>query len=53
MALVDVLNTRQELIMPSTATTNEAKHFGMSMMNAALNGRATELIDLAKVNLTR
>jgi pyruvate dehydrogenase (quinone) len=28
-------------------------HFGMYMMKAVLDGRATQLIDLAKVNLSR
>jgi pyruvate dehydrogenase (quinone) len=39
--------------MPPTTTIDEAKHFGMFMMKAVLDGRAAELIDLAKVNLTR
>jgi pyruvate dehydrogenase (quinone) len=52
-ALVDVVSARQELIMPPTTTLDEARHFGMFMMKAVLDGRAVELIDLAKVNLTR
>jgi len=52
-ALVDVVSARQELIMPPTKTFDEAKNFGMFMMKAVLDGRAGELIDLAKVNLTR
>jgi pyruvate dehydrogenase (quinone) len=52
-ALVDVVSARQELIMPPTTTIDEARHFGMFMMKAVLDGRAGELIDLAKVNLTR
>jgi pyruvate dehydrogenase (quinone) len=52
-ALVDVVSARQELVMPPTTTFDEARHFGMFMLKAVLDGRATELIDLAKVNLTR
>ena len=52
-ALVDVVSARQELIMPPTTTIHEARHFGMFMMKAVLDGRAGELIDLAKVNLKR
>jgi pyruvate dehydrogenase (quinone) len=47
------VSARQELIMPPTTTIDEARHFGMFMMKAVLDGRAGELIDLAKVNLTR
>ena len=52
-ALVDVVSARQELAMPPKTTAGEAYHFGMFMMKAVLDGRARELIDLAKVNLTR
>ena len=52
-ALVDVVSARQELAMPPKTTLDQAYHFGMFMMKAVLDGRATELIDLAKVNLTR
>ena len=51
--LVDVVSARQELAMPPKTTLDQAYHFGMFMMKAVLDGRATELIDLAKVNLTR
>jgi pyruvate dehydrogenase (quinone) len=50
-ALVDVVSARQELIMPPTTTLDEATKFGLFMMKAVLDGRARELIDLAKVNL--
>ncbi len=50
-AVKDVLSARQELIMPPTTTLDEATKFGMFMMKAVLDGRARELIDLAKVNL--
>jgi len=51
--LVDVLSARQELAMPPKATLEQAYHFGMFTMKAVLDGRAAELIDLAKVNLLR
>jgi pyruvate dehydrogenase (quinone) len=52
-ALVDVVSARQELAMPPKATTDQAYHFGMFMMKAVLDGRASQLVDLAKVNLLR
>jgi pyruvate dehydrogenase (quinone) len=52
-ALVDVVSARQELIMPPKTTMDEAKKFGIFMMRAILDGRASQLVDLAKVNLTR
>ena len=51
--LVDVVSARQELIMPPATTLDEASKFGLFMLKAVLDGRATELIDLAKVNLLR
>jgi pyruvate dehydrogenase (quinone) len=51
--LVDVVSARQELAMPPKTTLDQAYHFGMFTMKAVLDGRAAELIDLAKVNLTR
>ena len=51
--LVDVVSARQELAMPPKTTLDQAYHFGMFMMKAVLDGRATQLIDLAKVNLVR
>jgi pyruvate dehydrogenase (quinone) len=51
--LVDVVSARQELIMPPKTTIEEAYHFGMFTIKAVLDGRMGELIDLAKVNLTR
>ena len=52
-ALLDVVSARQELVMPPTTTLDEAHKFGVFMLKAVLDGRAKELIDLAKVNLTR
>src|SRR6201996_7054937 len=51
--LVDVVSARQELAMPPRTTLDQTYHFGMYMMKAVLDGRATQLIDLAKVNLSR
>jgi len=51
--LVDVVSARQELAMPPRTTLDQAYHFGMYMMKAVLDGRATTLVDLAKVNLSR
>ena len=52
-ALLDVVTARQELVMPPATTFDEAHKFGVFMLKAVLDGRAKELIDLAKVNLTR
>jgi pyruvate dehydrogenase (quinone) len=52
-ALLDVVSARQELVMPPATTFGEAHKFGMFMLKAVLDGRASQLIDLAKVNLKR
>ena len=52
-AIVDVVSARQELSMPPKTTSTQAYHFGMFLMKAVLDGRAGELIDLAKVNFVR
>jgi pyruvate dehydrogenase (quinone) len=39
--------------MPPKTTLGQAYHFRMFMMKAVLDGRATELVDLAKANLSR
>jgi pyruvate dehydrogenase (quinone) len=51
-ALVDVMSARQELAMPPKTTLDQAYHFGMFTMRAVLDGRAKELIDLTKTNLS-
>ncbi len=51
--LVDVVSARQELAMPPKTTLEEAHHFGMFLMKAVLDGRGSQLIDLAKTNLSR
>src|ERR1700677_1179330 len=52
-ALLDVVSARQELVMPPATAFDQAHKFGLFMLKAVLDGRAGELIDLAKVNLTR
>ena len=52
-ALVEVVVSRQELSMPPTITYEEAKGFSLFMLQAVLNGRGDEIIDLARVNLLR
>ncbi len=52
-ALVDVVTARQELAMPPTTAFEEAKGFGLWVLKAVMDGRGTELIDLAKTNLLR
>jgi pyruvate dehydrogenase (quinone) len=52
-ALLDVVSVRQELVMPPSTSLDEAHKFGTFMMKAILDGRAGELVDLAKTNLLR
>jgi pyruvate dehydrogenase (quinone) len=50
-ALVDVVSARQELAMPPKATLDQAFNFSLFMAKAVMDGRATQLIDLARTNL--
>jgi pyruvate dehydrogenase (quinone) len=52
-ALVDVVVNQQELSMPPTIKLEQATGFGLYIMKAVMNGRADEVIDLAKTNLFR
>jgi pyruvate dehydrogenase (quinone) len=52
-ALVDVVSARQELIIPPKTSLGNVRDFGLFMLKAVMDGRAREVIDLAKVNLTR
>ncbi|WP_448101736.1 ubiquinone-dependent pyruvate dehydrogenase [Luteibacter jiangsuensis] len=52
-ALLDVVTARQELVIPPVKNFDESYKFGMFMLKAVLDGRAAELVDLAKVNLLR
>ena len=52
-ALVDVVSARQELVLPPTTSFTNVREFGLFMIKAVMDGRARDVIDLAKVNLTR
>jgi pyruvate dehydrogenase (quinone) len=52
-ALVEVPVSRQELSMPPTITFDQARGFSLFALKVVLNGRADEIVDLAKVNLLR
>jgi len=51
--LVDAVVNRSELVMPPSVTLEMAKGFTLFMVKAVMNGRADEVIDLAKTNLWR
>jgi pyruvate dehydrogenase (quinone) len=51
--LVDAVVNRTELAMPPAVTVEMAKSFTLYMVKAVLNGRADEVIDLARANLWR
>jgi pyruvate dehydrogenase (quinone) len=50
-ALLDVKVQRQELSMPPTITVEQARGFGLYLLQAVLNDRGDEVLDLAKTNL--
>jgi pyruvate dehydrogenase (quinone) len=50
-ALIEAIVSRQELSMPPTITVDQIKGFSLFMIKAVLDGRGSEIIDLAKVNL--
>jgi pyruvate dehydrogenase (quinone) len=50
-ALLDVVSARQELAMPPKTTFEQATSFGLFALRAVMDGRATQLIDLARTNL--
>ncbi len=50
-ALLDVVSARQELVMPPKATLEQATSFGLFTLKAVMDGRAAQLIDLARTNL--
>ncbi|MGA3045890.1 MAG: ubiquinone-dependent pyruvate dehydrogenase [Terracidiphilus sp.] len=52
-ALIEAIVSRQELSMPPTITVNQIKGFSLFMIKAVLDGRGSEIVDLAKVNLRR
>jgi pyruvate dehydrogenase (quinone) len=51
--LVDAVVNRQELAIPPKVTTEMAKGFTLYMVKAVMNGRADEVLDLARTNLWR
>ncbi|MDB5415632.1 MAG: pyruvate oxidase [Rubritepida sp.] len=52
-ALVDVVSARQELAIPPKTSFGQMGDFGLFMIKAVMDGRASQLVDLAKVNLRR
>jgi pyruvate dehydrogenase (quinone) len=51
--LIDAVVNRTELAMPPAVTMEMAKGFTLYMVKAVMNGRADEIIDLARSNLWR
>jgi pyruvate dehydrogenase (quinone) len=51
--LVDAVVNRMELAMPPKVNAEMARGFSMYMLKAVLDGRATDLIELARSNLVR
>ena len=51
--LIDAVVNRTELAMPPSITAEMAKGFSLYMVKAIMNGRADEVIDLARTNLWR
>ncbi|MGO9391451.1 ubiquinone-dependent pyruvate dehydrogenase [Rhodoblastus sp.] len=51
--VVDAVVNRTELAMPPSVTVEMAKGFSLYMVKAIMNGRADEVIDLARTNLWR
>ena len=52
-ALLDVAVHPLELVMPPRTNLSQAAHFGLFMMKAVLNGRGSEVVELARTNLFR
>jgi pyruvate dehydrogenase (quinone) len=52
-ALVEVVVNRQELSMPPTINVDQMMGFSLYLIKAVLDGRGTEILDLAKTNLLR
>lgn len=51
--LIDVVVSRQELLIPPSINLEQIKGFTICMIKAVLNGRGDEIVDLAKTNLFR
>ncbi|GJG94882.1 ubiquinone-dependent pyruvate dehydrogenase [Cupriavidus pauculus] len=52
-ALLDVVTNTQELAMPPALKAEQIKGFSLWALKAVVNGRADELVELAKTNLLR
>ena len=52
-ALLDVVTARQELAMPPKLGAKQAAGFSLWVAKAVLDGRGTEVVDLARTNLFR
>lgn len=50
-AILDVKTERQELTLPPTIDAEQVKGFTMYAVRTVLDGRGTELVDLARANL--
>ncbi|MCG7303854.1 ubiquinone-dependent pyruvate dehydrogenase [Pseudoglutamicibacter albus] len=50
-AILDVTTERQELTLPPTIDAEQVKGFTMYAVRTVLDGRGTELVDLARANL--
>lgn len=51
--LIDVVTNRMELIMPPKLKMQEVKGFNLYLLKAIIDGRGTDIVDLAKTNLWR
>ena len=51
--LIDAVVNRMELAMPPKVTAGMAKGFTLYMLKAVMNGRADEVVELARSNLLR
>ncbi len=52
-ALLDVVTARQELSMPPHVGVEQAMGFGLWLAKAVINGRGSEIVNLAHTNLLR
>jgi len=52
-ALLEVVVSRQELMLPPTITLDQVAGFSLYALKALLSGHADQIVDLAKVNLFR
>ena len=52
-ALLDVVSARQELSMPPKIGIEQAAGFGLWVAKAVIDGRGSEVVDLARTNLLR